>query len=93
MLLPVALRTGNLLSSLQPAGPALISQMTCLEMKPSALDHSQGPGVAAATFFSPSLSYSFFKCYLFFKHSLALIHFSNVHYEPGNRSRHRGLQQ
>lgn len=69
------------------------SQMPYLEMQPSALDHSQGPGEAAAAFFSPSLSYSFFKCYLFFKHSLSLIHFSNVHYVPGSCSRYRGLQQ
>ena len=40
-MLPVSL---NLLPCLQPAGPALIPQMAYLEMKPSALDQSQGPG-------------------------------------------------
>lgn len=90
---PVSLSTWNSLSCLQPAGPAPIPQMAYLEMKPSALDQSQGPGGATATSFSLSLSYSFFKCYLFFKHSLSLIHFSNAHRVPGNCSRHRGLQQ
>lgn len=92
-MLPVSLSTQNFLSCLQPAGPALIPQMAYLEMKPSALDQSQGPGGATVTPSSPSLSYSFFKCYLFFKHSPSLIHFSNARYVPGNCSRHRGLQQ